>query len=137
MQANWNQLHNDHHLKDGESDSAGKTGLLAGLGQAICAIIDCSTIIDCMGTIIIRNLDETTKRKLKVRAAMNGRSMEQEVREILKSTLAQTSKKHVNLAERVRAIFGPLGGVELERPPREPVRDPDWLGARVVADRRP
>ena len=83
-----------------------------------------------MATIIVRNLDETTKRKLKIRAAMNGRSMEQEAREILKSTLAQTSKKHANLAERVRAIFGPLGGVELERLPREPIRDPDWLGER-------
>jgi len=89
-----------------------------------------------MATIIIRNLDETTKRKLKVRAAMNGRSMEQEVREILKSTLAQTSKKHANLGERVRAIFSPLGGVELERSAREPIRDPDWLGARVAANRR-
>ena len=89
-----------------------------------------------MATIIIRNLDETTKRKLKVRAAMNGRSMEQEVREILKRTLAQTSKKHANLGERVRAIFSPLGGTELERLAREPIRDPDWLGARVVANRR-
>ena len=83
-----------------------------------------------MATIIVRNLDETTKRKLKIRAAMNGRSMEQEAREILKSNLAQTSKKYANLAERVRAIFGPLGGVELERLPREPIRDPDWLGER-------
>jgi plasmid stability protein len=106
------------------------------LGQATCAIIDCNAIIDCMATIIIRNLDETTKRKLKVRAAVNGRSMEQEAREILKSTLAQTSKKHGNLAERVRAIFSPLGGVELERLPGEPIRDPDWLGARVAAHRR-
>jgi antitoxin FitA len=83
-----------------------------------------------MAAIIIRNLDETTKRKLKVRAAMNGRSMEQEAREILKSTLARTSKKHASLAERVRAIFSPLGGVELERLPREPIRDPDWLAER-------
>ena len=94
------------------------------------AIIDCNAIIDYMAAIIIRNLDETTKRKLKVRAAINGRSMEQEAREILQSILAQTSRKHANLAERVRAIFSPLGGVELERLPREPIRDPDWLGER-------
>jgi antitoxin FitA len=81
-----------------------------------------------MATVIIRNLDETTKRKLKIRAATNGRSMEQEAREILKGALAPTSKKNANLAERVRAIFGPLGGVELKRLPREPIRDPDWLG---------
>ena len=94
------------------------------------AIIDYDAIIDDMPAIIIRNLDETTKRKLKIRAAMNGRSMEQEAREILKRALAQTSKKNANLAERIRAIFAPLGGVELERLPREPIRDPDWLEER-------
>ena len=83
-----------------------------------------------MASIVIRNLDETTKRKLKIRAATNGRSMEQEAREILKSVLARASKKQANLAERVREIFGPLGGVELERLPREAIPDPDWLAER-------
>ena len=92
-----------------------------------CAIIDCSAIIDSMPSIVIRNLDETTKRKLKIRAATNGRSMEQEAREILKGALALKSKKRANLAERIRNIFTPLGGVELERLPREAIRDPDWL----------
>ena len=80
-----------------------------------------------MASIVIRNLDEATKRKLKIRAAMNGRSMEQEAREILKSALAQTAKKKANVAERIREIFAPLGGVEVERLPREAMRDPDWL----------
>jgi len=83
-----------------------------------------------MPAITIRNLEQHTKRRLKIRAAMNGRSMEQEAREILKSALAQTSKKKANLAERIREIFGPLGGVELERLPREAMRDPDWLAER-------
>lgn len=94
------------------------------------AIIDCTAIIDRMPSITIRNLEQDTKRRLKIRAAMNGRSMEQEAREILKSALARTSKKKANLAERIREIFGPLGGVELERLPREPIRDPDWLAER-------
>jgi len=83
-----------------------------------------------MASITIRNLEADTKRKLKIRAAMNGRSMEQEAREILKSVLAQTAKKKSNVAERIREIFGPLGGVELERSPQEPLRDPDWLAER-------
>ena len=83
-----------------------------------------------MASIVIRNLDEGTKRKLKIRAAVNGRSMEQEAREILKSALAQPLKKKGNIAERVREIFAPLGGVELERVPREAARDPDWLTQR-------
>lgn len=83
-----------------------------------------------MASIIIRNLDEATKRKLKIRAATNGRSMEQEAREILKSVLARAPKKQTNLAERVREIFSPLGGVELERLQRVAIPDPDWTGER-------
>lgn len=91
------------------------------------AIIDCDDIIDCVASIVIRNLHERTKRKLKIRAATNGRSMEQEAREILKSALAQTSKRKGNIAERIREIFSPIGGVEMERLPREAMPDPDWL----------
>ena len=83
-----------------------------------------------MPSIIIRNLDETTKRKLKIRAATNGRSMEREAREILKNVLARPTKKQANLADRIRDIFGPLGGVELERLPRDPIREPEWVGER-------
>ena len=83
-----------------------------------------------MANITIRNLEENTKRKLRIRAAMNGRSMEQEAREILKSVLAHAPRKQSNLAERIRDIFGPLGGVELEHLPREPIRDPEWAACR-------
>lgn len=83
-----------------------------------------------MASITIRNLEQDTKRRLKIRAAMNGRSMEQEAREILKNAFAQASKKKINVAERIREIFVPLGGVELEPLPREPIRDPDWPAER-------
>jgi plasmid stability protein len=80
-----------------------------------------------MASITIRNLEESTKRKLKVRAAMHGRSMEQEAREILRHALRQKPKSGADLAKRIRAIWEPLGGVELEPLPREPMRDPEWL----------
>jgi plasmid stability protein len=83
-----------------------------------------------MASITIRNLEETTKRKLKVRAAMNGRSMEQEAREILKKALQEKTQGPQTGADLVAAIrrrFAPLGGVDLEPLPREPIRDPDWL----------
>jgi plasmid stability protein len=82
-----------------------------------------------MASITIRNLEEKLKRRLKIRAAENGRSMEQEVREILKSALNQPSKPKTGaeMVRQIRAIFEPLGGVELEPLPREPMRDPDWL----------
>jgi antitoxin FitA len=93
-----------------------------------CAINDCNAIIAIMASITIRKLEETTKRKLKVRAALHGRSMEQEVREILKSAVQQTTQKPRTGADLVAAIrrrFVPLGGVELEPYPRGPIRDPD------------
>jgi plasmid stability protein len=77
-----------------------------------------------MASITIRNLEETTKRKLKVRAALNGHSMEQEAREILKRAVGSTAKKPANLAEAIRRRFAPLGSVALELPPRESSRDP-------------
>jgi len=75
-----------------------------------------------MATLTIRQLDEETKTKLRVRAALHGRSMEEEAREILESVLGESSLTTENLAERVRRRFGPLGGVELELPPRDAVR---------------
>src|ERR1700756_1101115 len=97
-----------------------------------CAINDCNAIIDCMASITIRNLEEATKRKLKIRAAMHGRSMEQEAREILNGALRekplrQRHKSGGELVKRIRKILEPLGGVELEPFPREPMPDPPCL----------
>jgi antitoxin FitA len=83
-----------------------------------------------MASITIRNLEETTKRKLKIRAAINGRSMEQEAREILNNALRRKPEKPktgADLATGIHRRFAPLGGIDLELPPREPIRDPDWL----------
>ena len=100
-------------------------------GAHDCAINDCNDIIAIMASITIRNLEESTKRKLKVRAAMHGRSMEQEAREILKSALRhrqnEKPKTGADLIRAIRQRFEPLGGVELEPLPREAIRDPEWL----------
>ena len=77
-----------------------------------------------MASITVRNLDDGLKRRLRIRAAENGRSMEQEAREILKHALEEDSVPVRNLGSVIRARFAPLGGVELEIPPREPMRDP-------------
>ena len=74
-----------------------------------------------MASIIIRRLGENTKHQLRIRAARHGRSMEQEAREILKSALSQPAQQPKNLAEEIRKLFAPFGGVELEIPPREPI----------------
>ena len=43
-----------------------------------------------MASITIRNLDDGVKRRLRVRAAENGRSMEEEARDILRRTVGET-----------------------------------------------
>ena len=76
-----------------------------------------------MASITIRNLDDEVKRRLRVRAAERGRSMEEEAREILRQVVGQEKPAH-NLAAAIRARVAPLGGVELDLPPREPMREP-------------
>ena len=76
-----------------------------------------------MASITIRNLDDEVKRRLRVRAAEHGRSMEEEAREILRQVVGQEKPAH-NLAAAIRARVAPLGGVELDLPAREPMREP-------------
>jgi plasmid stability protein len=76
-----------------------------------------------MATLTIRQLDEKTKTRLRVRAAHHGRSMEEEAREILRSALAAASPVKGNLAESIRRRFAVLGGPELELPQRDPIRE--------------
>ena len=80
-----------------------------------------------MATVTIRRLDEKTKAKLRVRAAQNGRSMEEEAREILRRALEREPAAATDLATAIRELFLPLGGVELELPERGPMREPPDL----------
>jgi antitoxin FitA len=77
-----------------------------------------------MATLTIRNLDAALKERLRVRAAQHGHSMEAEVRSILQHTLNEPERPAVNLYQRIRNRFAPLGGVDLELPPRELVGEP-------------
>ena len=79
-----------------------------------------------MASMTIRNLSEEIKQRLRIQAAVHGHSMEEEVREILRVALNE-NKPPINLAQSIRARFEPLGGVELDIPPREPMRDPPAL----------
>jgi len=79
---------------------------------------------DSMASITIRNLDDRTKDRLRVRAAHHKRSMEAEARNILRSALDEDPRPQRNLAEAIGARFRQLGGVELQLPAREPMREP-------------
>lgn len=81
-----------------------------------------------MASITIRNLDEQTKARLRVRAAHGKRSMEEEARHILREALARDRKASRNLAEAIRRRFASLGGVKLQLPEREAMREPPKPG---------
>jgi plasmid stability protein len=80
-----------------------------------------------MATLTIRQLDEKTKAQLRIRAAHHGRSMEEEAREILRSALTTAPPARKNLAETIRQRFAVFGGVELELPRRDALRQPPDL----------
>ncbi len=76
-----------------------------------------------MASITIRNLDDEVKTRLRVRAAEHHRSMEEEVRLILRDAVGRKPRSR-DLASVIRSHFGPAKGVNLELPPREPGREP-------------
>lgn len=76
-----------------------------------------------MASITIRNLDDSLKSRLRVQAAVHGRSMEDEARTILRTALA-AQPEPAGIGTAIHALFRPLGGVELPELPREPVREP-------------
>lgn len=79
-----------------------------------------------MATLHIRKLHEDTKSRLRQRAASNGRSMEAEARTILAQALETDAPRRTgaDLLKAIRDAFGPLGGVELDIPPRTSLRAP-------------
>lgn len=77
-----------------------------------------------MASMTIRNLDEKLKARLRMQAAKHGRSMEDEARDILRSALSTVSVRTASLAKSIRRRIEPLGGVELQVSPREPMREP-------------
>jgi antitoxin FitA len=80
-----------------------------------------------VSSITIRNLEESVKRKLRIRAARHGRSMEEEARHILRAALAQKTERPANLFEAIRQRIEPTGGVELDIPARTLMREPPHI----------
>lgn len=75
-----------------------------------------------MTTLTIRNIDDGLKQRLLVRAARHGRSMEEKARDILCISLSSKDSRRTSLVQSIRARIESLGGVDLEQPPREPIR---------------
>jgi plasmid stability protein len=79
-----------------------------------------------MASITIPDIDDDLERRLMERALEHGRSIEVEAREILEDALVRGGPvaAPTNLYDAIRAIVEPLGGIELEPFPRQPMREP-------------
>ena len=77
-----------------------------------------------MSAITIRNVDPELKRRLRIRAATAGHSMEEEARNILRAELAVQDDEPTDLYQQIRHHIDPLGGVDLPLPDRGPMREP-------------
>ncbi len=65
-----------------------------------------------MGSLTIRNMDDSIKAKLRMVAAMNDRSMEEEARQILKKFLLE-QRCSEGIGSRIANRFANAGGVIL------------------------
>ena len=84
-----------------------------------------------MASLTIRNLDDGVKRRLRIRAAEHGRSMEEEAREILETGVSNARgfaeprkpfRSGADLYAEIRALVEPIGGIELRLPKRGKMR---------------
>ena len=76
---------------------------------------------DPMASLSVRKIDEETYRRLRIRAAEHGISMEEEVRQILKRAVTAPGR----LGDLAVEYFGRNHGVNFDLPPRESHEPPD------------
>jgi plasmid stability protein len=72
-----------------------------------------------MATMTIRNLDDQLNMRLRIQAAQQGHSMEDDARDILRAALSQESVRPASLVDAIRARIAPLDCIELALPERE------------------
>jgi len=62
-----------------------------------------------MAQFVVRNIETQVKRKLQRRAAQRGRSMEEEVREILRDAVKQDDDSSGGLGTAIASLFAEVG----------------------------
>jgi plasmid stability protein len=62
-----------------------------------------------MAQLVVRNLDDTVKEKLRRRAAARGRSMEEDVREILRNAVKADVPLTGGLSTEIAELFRGIG----------------------------
>lgn len=62
-----------------------------------------------MAQLIVRNLEEEVKKGLRRRASQHGRSVEEEVRDILRNAVKVDGKRQAGLGSELKKIFQGIG----------------------------
>ena len=85
-----------------------------------------------MPNVLIRNVDDALHARLKASAATHRRSLEEEVRELLRAAVARAEEPpRENLAALAQRLFGPEHGADIDLPSRGASlgrRVPDFSG---------
>lgn len=80
-----------------------------------------------MAALTIRNVDDALKAQLRIRAAQNGVSMEEEARRILREALTRASSTPALMGQRLLSRFADVASDELAMPARQaPRTPPQW-----------
>jgi antitoxin FitA len=66
-----------------------------------------------MGQVLVRNLDNRVIESLKTKAELKGRSLEQELRDVLTHAAPLTPAEKIALFHKLRAMTPPIGEVDL------------------------
>jgi plasmid stability protein len=81
-----------------------------------------------MAQLVVRNLEDEVKERLRERAARHGRSMEEEVREILRAAAIENKPDGQGLGSRIAARFSGSGlGFDLPEMPTWEMRVPSFV----------
>jgi antitoxin FitA len=82
-----------------------------------------------LAQLVVRNLEQSVKTKLQGRAKRHGRSMEEEVREILRNATKDEGKQGKGLGTEMAELFRGIGlrpGEELKKLPEIYLQVPDF-----------
>ena len=94
-----------------------------------------------MASVPIGNVDTVLHTRLQASAAAHRRSLEEEVRELLRTAVArQETPPRENLGALARRLFGPEHGADLDLPPRGNTMGrspPDFSGSDYDPPERP
>ena len=83
-----------------------------------------------MAQLVVRNIENEVKTKLQRRAKRHGRSMEEEVREILRDATKTEGKGGKGLGTEIAALFRDVGlkpGEEIQELPDIHLQVPDFV----------